>query len=551
MFVVQGGRQLTGRVAVSGAKNAALPIMAAALVADGPSVLTSVPDLVDVQTLGQLLTTLGMRVTRAGSVGRISNPSEKNRDDKLTDGLEIRPTQNALTLEVIDDRPCIADYELVRKMRAGICVLGPLLARRGRACVSLPGGCNIGDRPVDLHLKGLTALGANIRIERGYIIAEARRLRGAAIYLGGAFGSTVTGTCNVMTAATLADGVTTIEAAACEPEVIDLGEYLNKMGARITGLGTPFLRIEGVDKLHGVRHEIIPDRIEAVTLMIAAAMTRGDVRLDNVRLDHLTAVLEKLREIGVRIEPVGDACCGAPPHPLKLFFKETGWTQSVGWAAPANADSTEAKVEKRADGHSPPYGPTSVQVTVPVALCESDCIMLPYPGLPTDVQAQFMALVTGASGISIITDKVFPDRFMHAPELVRMGARIRREGPSAIISGVPSLSGASVMASDLRASAALVLASLAAKGESVVRRIYHLDRGYDRLENKLNELGAGIRRIADTPENMPASLSPKIAVPVAAGDHDLRGPKWVRAGSGQRSAVSGQPSSDVASVSES
>lgn len=464
MFVVQGGRRLAGRVAVSGAKNAALPIMAAALVADGPSVLHHVPDLVDVQTLGQLLTTLGMRVERGGTADTASSP---------------------LTLEVLDERPCVADYELVRRMRAGICVLGPLLARRGRASVSLPGGCNIGDRPVDLHLKGLAALGAEIRVERGYIIAQARRLRGAAIYLGGAFGSTVTGTCNVMTAATLAEGITTIEAAACEPEVVDLGKYLNRMGARITGLGTPFLRIEGVDALHGVEHEIIPDRIEAVTLMIAAAVTHGDVQLDNVRLDHLTAALEKLREIGVRIE--------SAPFPAPL--------------------------------------PTSVQISVPGEFRAADCIMLPYPGLPTDVQAQLMTLLTGAPGISIITDKVFPDRFMHAAELVRMGARIRREGPSAIISGVASLSGASVMASDLRASAALVLASLAAQGESVIRRIYHLDRGYDKLEEKLNRLGAGIIRLADAPANMPASLSAESAGAIPAApdfDHELRGPRWVR-----------------------
>ncbi|MGE3317177.1 MAG: UDP-N-acetylglucosamine 1-carboxyvinyltransferase, partial [Planctomycetaceae bacterium] len=401
MFVVRGGRPLKGRIAVSGAKNSALPIMAAALLADGPSAIAGVPALVDVETLCALLRALGADVRRNDA--------------------------GVLHLEVLDERPYIADYDLVRRMRASFCVLGPLLARRGRACVSLPGGCNIGDRPIDLHLKGLRALGAEIRVERGYVMATAERLRGASIYLGGPFGSTVTGTCNVMAAATLAEGTTTIEAAACEPEVVDLGDYLNALGAKIRGLGTPFLTIEGVDRLEGAVHEVIPDRIEATTLMTAAAITRGNVLLENVKLVHMTAVIEKLREIGVRIE-----------------------VEAAG-----------------------------VRVTAPNELAAVDCIALPYPGIPTDVQAQFMALLATVPGISIVTDKVFPDRFLHAPELVRMGARIRREGASAIINGAGALSGASVMASDLRASAALVLAGLAANGPSVVRRIYHLDRGYD------------------------------------------------------------------------
>src|SRR6516162_278002 len=506
MFVVHGGRRLRGRVRVSGAKNAALPIMAAALATDGPTVLHGVPDLVDVTTLGELLTALGVAVTRVDPSGTpavdaaqpaigasdaeaaanpiSSGPQFEEHHVPFPFGVPDRETADdegaaPLRLEVVDEEPCLADYDLVRRMRAGICVLGPLLAKRGRACVSLPGGCNIGDRPVDLHLKGLAALGAELRIERGYIIARARRLRGAKIYLGGAFGSTVTGTCNVMTAAALADGVTTIEAAACEPEVVDLGNFLNRMGARITGLGTPFLHIEGVERLTGCEHTIIPDRIEAATLMIAAAITQGDVVLENINVDHMTAVIEKLREIGVSIETVG----------------------------------------------------TAARVTVRRELKAADCIMLPYPGLPTDVQAQLMALLTTVPGISIVTDKVFPDRFMHASELARMGATIRREGPSAIISGVPALSGASVMASDLRASAALVLAALAARGDSVVRRIYHLDRGYDRLEIKLNDLGAGIVRAQDIPLNMPASLSisPAEMLPSDDGDHELRGPKWLRA----------------------
>lgn len=501
MFVVRGGERLSGRVRVSGAKNAALPIMAAAVLAEGPTILTGVPDLVDVTTLSQLLTSLGVQIRREMAVTsgaeEITGQDElESRDDApapadadpstsavpfpfQVDGeLSELPRTPALRLEVMNEEPCIAEYELVRRMRAGICVLGPLLARRGRACVSLPGGCNIGDRPVDLHLKGLSALGADLRVERGYIIARAQRLRGARIYLGGPFGSTVTGTCNVMSAACLAEGITTIEAAACEPEVVDLGNYLNAMGAQITGLGTPFLQIEGVDRLRGVEHAIIPDRIEAATLMIAAAITKGNVVLDNECVEHLTAVIEKLRDIGVSVDAIG----------------------------------------------------RTVRVSVRGDLHPTDCIMLPYPGIPTDVQAQLMALLTVVPGISLITDKVFPDRFMHAAELARMGAHIRREGPSAIVSGISKLSGANVMACDLRASAALVLAALAATGESVIRRIYHLDRGYDRLEDKLNDLGASITRLHDTPENLPESLSATAAetLPPDDGDHELRGPSWLR-----------------------
>lgn len=453
MFVVEGGKPLSGQVSVSGSKNAALPIMAASLLANGPTHLSQVPELVDVDTLGNLLRSLGMEVGR------------------LPDG--------RLRMEVLEGSQCIADYELVRRMRASVCVLGPLLARRGYACVSLPGGCNIGDRPIDLHLKGLSALGAEIHIDRGYVIARAERLRGARIYLGGPFGSTVTGTCNVMSAATLAEGVTTIEAAACEPEVVSLGAYLNLMGARISGLGTPFIRIEGVRELRGVEFENIPDRIEAATLMIAAAITRGHIELLNADLSHMTAVIEKLQEIGV------------------IIREEQGVVTVDGRAT----------------------------------LATSDCIALPYPGLPTDVQAQLMALLTTIPGISIVTDKVFPDRFMHLPELVRLGAKIRREGASAIINGQSRLSGASVMASDLRASAALVIAALAAEGESVIRRIYHLDRGYDRLEHKLCLLGARIERLRDEPENMPVGLNLSAsdrAEDISDPTHELRGPSWLR-----------------------
>ena len=448
MFVVHGGRPLSGRVRVSGAKNSALPIMAAAILAEGPTVLHGVPQLADVATLAALLQSLGLVV-------------ERKKD-------------GSLTLQVAAEQTCVAEYELVRRMRASVCVLGPMLARRKRACVSLPGGCAIGDRPIDLHLKGLRALGADLRVERGYVIAEADRLHGASLYLGGPFGSTVTGTCNVMAAAVLAEGATTIEAAACEPEVVDLGSFLNRMGAKIDGLGTPFLRIEGVERLQGAEHTVIPDRVEAATLMIAAAITGGEVELENVRLDHMTAVVEKLREIGVSIE-ARDSQPGCAEQSLTI---------SAGRLRPA------------------------------------DCIALPYPGVPTDVQAQLTALLTRADGISVVTDKVFPDRFLHVPELVRLGARVRREGASAIISGVPRLSGASVMASDLRASAALVLAALAADGHSVIRRIYHLDRGYEGLDQKLNALGARIARLPDEPANLPASL--------AAGESFLTGPKWLQ-----------------------
>lgn len=459
MLVIRGGTPLRGTLAVSGSKNAALPIMAAALAADGPVVLHNVPDLVDVTTLGRVLESLGMSVVQDGS-GRVE-------------------------LESLDHDPCIADYELVRRMRASVCVLGPLLGRRKRACVSLPGGCNIGHRPIDLHLKGLRALGAEIKIERGYVFARAERLRGAQIYLGGPFGSTVTGTCNVMSAAVFADGVTTISAAACEPEVIDVGDFLNGLGARIHGLGTPVLTIEGVERLHGGTHTVIPDRIEAATLLMAAVITGGALRLTNVCREHLAGVLDVLAAMGAGLD----------------------------------------------------YAPKSVRISRDGPLLPADITALPYPGIPTDVQAQLTALLAVAQGISVVTDKVFPDRFLHIPELMRLGAGIRREGASAILQGVPRLSGTSVMASDLRASAALVLAGLAAEGETVVRRIYHLDRGYDRLERKLNVIGADIRRVEDLPENMPASLqlsAEELAPPTADSSDGPPPPKFLSRKSGVR-----------------
>jgi UDP-N-acetylglucosamine 1-carboxyvinyltransferase len=416
-LVIQGGVKLRGTIAVNGAKNAALPIMAAALLSDEPSLIRGVPDLQDVRSQIALLTGLGAAV--------------------------LRQKDSALEIRVRDQSQSHAPYDLVRKMRAGICVLGPLLARRGRARVSMPGGCAIGDRPVDLHLRGLAALGARIRLENGDIVATAKRLRGAEIFLGGNFGSTVLGTANVMCAATLARGKTVIEGAACEPETVDLANYLNAMGARITGQGTPRLIIEGVRELHGCDYRVIPDRIEAGTFLVAAAISRGELRLQNVRLDHLVAVIDKLRQIGVRVEK-----CNGGAH-----------------------------------------------VAAPQRLQPGTITTQPYPGFPTDLQAQFMALLALAHGNSIITEKIFPDRFLHVAELARLGARVHREGATVMVEGQPKLIAAPVMASDLRASAALVLAGLAAQGVTVVHRVYHIDRGYERIEKRLNQAGARIQRV--------------------------------------------------------
>jgi UDP-N-acetylglucosamine 1-carboxyvinyltransferase len=336
----------------------------------------------------------------------------------------------------------IADYKLVSTMRASFCVLGPLLGKLKKAKVSLPGGCVIGIRPVDLHLKGLKALGADISIESGYVMAKTGRLKGAHIYLGGVFGSSVLATANVMMAAVLAQGKTVIESAACEPEVADLGDFLLKMGAKIKGCGTPVIEIEGVKHLHGASHNIIPDRIEAGTLMIASLITRGDILIKNVCYSHLGALIDKLQEAGAYIT------------------------------------KTDSSIRTRFKRQLKPVNVTT----------------LPYPGFPTDMQAQIMSLMSVTSGISVITEKIYPDRFMHVAELNRMGARIQREGPHAIVQGVKELSGAPVMASDLRASACLLLAGLVARGRTSISRIYHLERGYENLENKLQTLGAKIGR---------------------------------------------------------
>jgi UDP-N-acetylglucosamine 1-carboxyvinyltransferase len=416
IFSIKGPVRLDGTVTISGSKNAALPIMAAAILAPGKSIITGAPNLADISVMTQLLSTLGAKVETKG----------KN--------LQI----DTSTI----DSP-VGDYDIVRKMRAGICILGPLLGRCGRAKVSMPGGCAIGDRPVNIHLRGLRALGAEIHIDNGYIVAEAPHgLMGKDIFLGGPFGSTVLGTANVLMAATLAKGTTTIESAACEPEIADLANCLNKMGAKIRGIGSPRLTIEGVDSLNQVEYTVIPDRIEAGTFMAAAAITAGRVELKNCRLNDMMAVVYKLAGIGVSIEPTDTGCIVSRDGPL----------------TPA------------------------------------DITTQPYPGFPTDLQAQLIALLALADGNSVITEKIFPDRFMHVAELNRMAANLRKEGPSVIIAGVKELIAAPVMASDLRASAALVLAALAAEGTTIVNRVYHIDRGYERIEQKLNALGAKITR---------------------------------------------------------
>jgi UDP-N-acetylglucosamine 1-carboxyvinyltransferase len=417
-LLIKGGVPLHGEVAISGAKNAVLPIMAATLLTSERCVIHRVPNLSDVTFMGQILSSLGAQVTVAGGTvtvqaGRVFG---------------------------------VGDYDLIRKMRGSICILGPLLARLHKARVSLPGGCVIGARPIDLHLKGLQALGAKVAVQNGYVIVSASRLRGADLFLGGRAGPTVLGTANVMMAAALAEGVTIVESAACEPEVVDLAKFLNAMGAKVSGAGSPTVTITGVTALHGVEHEVIPDRIEAATFAIAAAVTNGEITLRGTRADHLHAVLDKLREAGVSVERQG----------LALTVRRGGRLRPV------------------------------------------DITTLPYAGFPTDVQAQMTVLMALTPGISIITERIFESRFMHVSELGRLGADIAIEGPSAIVRGGKPLSGAPIMASDLRASAALVLAGLVAKGKTLVKRIYHLDRGYENIDEKLRKLGARVERVQET-----------------------------------------------------
>ncbi len=411
---IRGGRPLSGDIPIGGAKNAALPLMAAGLLTEDRLELSNVPALADIETMAALLSQHGITVEAAGRVLHL--------------GGRITDTE--------------APYDIVRKMRASVLVLGPLLARVGEARVSLPGGCAIGTRPVDLHLKGLEQMGATIRLEAGYIDASVRgRLRGATIVF--PFVS-VGATENLLMAACLADGQTVLANAAREPEIADLAQCLAAMGARIEGIGTDRLTIEGVDRLHGARHAIVPDRIETGTYACAAAVTGGSVRLLGARAEHLGAVARTLRDAGVEIteEPAG-------------------------------------LLVRRANG-----------------LHGVDAMTEPYPGFPTDMQAQFMVLMAVAEGAAMVTETIFENRFMHVPELNRMGARINVHGASAIVRGVPALSGAPVMATDLRASVSLVLAGLAARGETVVNRVYHLDRGYEAVERKLAACGADIAREA-------------------------------------------------------
>jgi UDP-N-acetylglucosamine 1-carboxyvinyltransferase len=417
---IQGGRRLEGTVRISGAKNAALPAMAAALLSGEPVYLKNIPRVRDIITMSQLLAHMGARVETP----------------------DVPPTD--LTIEARNISGAEAPYELVRTMRASILTLGPLVSRMGEARVSLPGGCAIGARPVDLHLKALEQMGAEISTEHGYVAARAPangRLRGAHITFDKI---TVTGTENILMAATLAEGETQLDNAAREPEVTDLAELLIKMGAQIEGAGSSSLRVRGVERMHGAAHSIIPDRVEAGTFIIAGAITGGDVEVASCAPNHLTAILAKLREAGVDI---------------------------------------------RAEGAD------RLRVLGPERLCAADVITAEYPGFATDMQAQFMALATQARGASSITETIFENRFMHASEMVRMGADISIDGRQAVVKGPTPLEGATVIASDLRASASLVLAGLIARGETFVDRVYHIDRGYERIEEKLNALGARIERL--------------------------------------------------------
>ena len=412
-LIIEGGNPLEGEVAISGAKNAALPILTAAILTEDALRVENVPELRDVATTCALLTQMGIWVRKA------------------------EPRAIELSAHALSNP--LAPYDLVKTMRASILVLGPLVARCGEARVSLPGGCAIGLRPVDLHIKGLQAMGAEIQIDHGYIHARAKRLQGARIVFDLV---TVTGTENLMMAATLADGTTVLENAAREPEVVDLAQCLQAMGARIKGAGTDVITIEGVARLHGATFEVMPDRIETGTFLVAAAMAGGRVTLTDTRANILDAVITKLRETGALVEAGDDA------------------------------------ISVRAEGR-----PLAVGLRT-----------APYPAFPTDMQAQFMALNSIAEGTAIVTETIFENRFMHVQELRRLGAEIEVEGNTAVITGAPSLEGATVMATDLRASACLVLAGLVARGETVIDRIYHLDRGYERIEAKLSALGARIRR---------------------------------------------------------
>ena len=428
-LVIRGGNPLVGTVRISGAKNAALPAMAAALLTDEPVILENIPQVRDIVTERNLLAAMGAEVELG--YGRAQH----------------RTTISCRNL--VNEE---AAYDLVKTMRASTLVLGPLLARMHHARVSLPGGCAIGARPIDLHIKGLEKLGAHITQEHGYIEARAERLKGARIVFEKI---TVTGTEDLLMASTLAEGETVLENCACEPEVVDLASLLIKMGARIEGAGTRTIRVQGVDRLGGARHRIIPDRIEAGTFIIAAALTGGDLTISPCEPHHLGALLSKLDECGLRVDTSSD----------------------------------------------------SVRVVGGGPLRSADVVTEEYPGFPTDMQAQYMALATQADGVTLIAENIFENRYMHAQELVRMGANIKIEGRRAVVRGKTPLSGAAVLASDLRASASLVLAALVAEGETIIDRVYHLDRGYERIEEKLRSVGAQIRRIGELlPKRTPTTV---------------------------------------------
>jgi UDP-N-acetylglucosamine 1-carboxyvinyltransferase len=414
-ILVHGGRRLSGSIKVSGSKNSSLPILAATLLTREPCVVHGVPDLSDTNYMLQILAHLGAQVERAS--GTVTVTAEKVH--------------------------CVAPYDVVRKMRASVCVLGPLLGRCKEATVALPGGCVIGDRPIDLHLKGFEALGAAVRVEGGDIKVFAPKLHAARIDMQGKFGPTVLGTDNVMMAAVLADGVTVIEAVAGEPEVVDLANFLNKMGAKIEGAGTNRIIVEGVRELHGAEHRVIPDRIEAGTFLVAGAIAGEGVTVKRVEPEHVRAVTDSLARCGYAVDVAGDSISILP-----------------------NGDASALEI-----------------------------VTEPYPGFPTDMQAQMCALLSTSRGTSSVTENIFPQRYMHVAELKRMGANVRLDGATAVIDGVDHLLGAPVMASDLRASAALVLAGLKADGVTEVSRVYHIDRGYEHLDEKLSELGAHIERV--------------------------------------------------------
>jgi len=417
---IHGGSTLHGDVKVSGSKNAALPQFAAALLSSEETILENVPDLSDIRFMGEILEHLGAKVERCG--------------------------KNTWKIQPLDIQPD-APYELVRKMRASICLLGPLVARLKRAKIPMPGGCVIGHRPIDLHLRALHEMGASVNLNQGVVEVDGASMHASSQFLGGRHGSTVTGTANAIMASVFTPGITTLDGAACEPEIVDLCTMLGKMGAKISGVGSHLLKIQGVEKLSGCKHKVIPDRIEAATYLIAGVITGGKIRVNGVNQGHLGAFIKLMNESGVKLTEAGGA--------IEASISEEG-------------------------------------------LKPFEVITLPYPGFPTDLQAQTCALACTIRGLSILTERVYPSRFMHIPELLRMGAEVSLEGSNAIVRGGKNLNGAPVMASDLRASAALILAGLAAKGETWIHRIYHLDRGYELLDLKLRGLGAEIERLPES-----------------------------------------------------